>query len=76
MTEYKIDKSIPIPTPARSKYPFHELSVGESFFVAASGYTTSVYRGVQSLTHYYSRGSGKKFVMRSVDGGVRVWRTE
>lgn len=66
----KIDKNVPIPPAGQGrprKYPFDEMDVGDSFF---SGSIASVESSA------YSRNDGKKFVLRKVRGGVRVWRVE
>jgi hypothetical protein len=63
----KIDKQIPIPN-GRNKYPFAEMEIGDSFFVANV-------RSSNIQLRYYKP---KQFTRRSVvkDGvqGVRVWR--
>ena len=54
-----------------SKYPWHAMEIGDSFFVAdltARGFAGSVYSA--------GKRSGKKFTVRAMDGGVRVWRIE
>jgi hypothetical protein len=47
------------------------MEIGDSFFVA--NFTTKGFAGT-----VYSAGkrSGKKFTVRAMDGGVRVWRIE
>lgn len=74
-----IDKDrIPIPAPATGpkrgktfKYPFHELEVGESFFVE-----NLQSRNLGGSVTYASKVLGRKFTTRTMDGGVRVWRVE
>lgn len=66
-----IDKGIPFPEKADrvSRYPFREMEVGESFFVAGGN--------VKSLAAQCSRWGkiqGKTYGARRVDAGVRVWR--
>ena len=71
---YPIDDNIPLPAPLRGapqKYPYTKLEVGQSYFVpnvaqkkAGSGYVQ------------FAKRTGRKFVSRIVDGGVRVWRVE
>ena len=68
----KIEKGIPI-TPRKSagrksKYPWGEMEVGDSFFVP--GAKTAPIRP-QKLHE-----AGMKFTSRSVEGGFRIWRTE
>lgn len=70
-----IEKEIEMPaterklTPRKSKYPFAEMELNDSFFLpdrVAKSFTPTVYAAGKRL--------GRKFAVRSVDGGVRVWR--
>lgn len=73
MDEIKIDKGIPIPSGGhgrRAKYPWHEMEVGDSFFV--SGGTNN--KGFVSYAN--RRFAPKRFLSRTVEGGTRVWRLE
>lgn len=87
MSEFKIEKKVPIPPIERpnreSKYPFDELAVGESFLVENIKAPT-----LHSCIARYTKGpkgEGKKFTVRTVtekqgdetiEVGVRVWRTQ
>ena len=68
----KIDKGIPIPP--RNRYPFAEMSIGDSFF------TADTKGNISALCWAYSKRHGGKFSMRATveDGvtGYRVWRIE
>lgn len=74
-TEFKIEKGVPVPNTAKGggrvpHYPFAAMGVGDSFFVA--GKTAATFSGTVAgwaLRH------NVKFMCRTVDGGVRVWRT-
>lgn len=74
-SEFKIDKGVPVPKPRRpprkSKYPIAAMKPGDSFLVP--GYT---FRNVSSMTSYAQKRFGGRYVMRTVDGGVRIWRVE
>lgn len=79
MTEIKIEKNIPIAPkrapgrPSKSKYPFNEMEIGDSFFV--SGITLSTINcTVRKFRMRNARNDGLKFTVRAVDGGFRVWR--
>ena len=74
---FKIDENVPLPPQNRgrkSKYPFYELEVGQSFFVPDEF--------KKKITGYigYARKClpKRKFTARSVeegeDKGIRVWR--
>jgi hypothetical protein len=66
-----IDKGIaPPPRGGVSRYPFAEMSVGDSFFVA--GATRD---NLSSSCTYRKQRYGEQYAIRKVDGGLRVWRT-
>jgi hypothetical protein len=74
-----IDKGIPVPTMRirPSKYPWADMDVGDSFLVEATAEemkarSASISRGATAA----AKQLGRKFTVRKVDGGVRVWRTE
>lgn len=66
----------PIPLPPipgrEGVYPFDELEVGQSFFVP---FIKEAHEMSGSVTSYNKTRAPKKFASRTVDGGVRVWRT-
>lgn len=66
----KIDKNIPIPT-FNNKYPLGLLEVGDSFFIKGKNISD-----ISSTISQYGRRKGTKFISRSVDNGVRVWRVQ
>ena len=68
---FKIEKGVPMPrngAGGRTKYPWDKMEVGDSFFVPGTR-NRGVNPGAASL-----RLSPKKFAMRKVDGGTRIWR--
>lgn len=71
MTETPIDKGIPVPV--RSKYPFHDMEVGDSAFFPDKS-TVQLHAVFRRLRPY------KDFVTRAdtVNGvtGRRVWRVK
>ena len=76
MIDFVIEKDIPMPMDHRLRKggiaeTIRSLEIGESFFV--SGQTISQVSG--SVTHVKKK-TGRHFVCRSIDGGVRVWRAE
>lgn len=75
MTEFKIEKDVPVPpkaAPGRRRaylrWPFNRMDVGSSVFLSDDGF--------RSALCHYGRRTGKEFVTRAVDGGWRVWRVE
>jgi hypothetical protein len=71
-----IEKAVPLPQQHRptrsSKYPFADMEPGDSF-LATDVKATTMYSSVARYVR--SCGNTKKFTVRSVEGGVRVWRT-
>jgi hypothetical protein len=70
----KIEKGVPLNGDARCRYPWREMEVGDSFFVAAKNPQAA--QAVQvSICGSAARQDGK-YTTRRVDGGVRCWRVE
>ena len=85
MGEFKIEKGVPMPQPRRvgrpSRYPFLEMKRGDSFFVAApkggeKGLRIQVSTALQKMRGRHWPDDSKVFSYRTVEGGVRVWRTK
>ena len=74
---FAIDKGIPVPNgEGKSKYPFADMAVGDSFlvpFVAGKSHEYTDKR-LRSSAAIAQRRYEAKFVVRVVDGGVRCWR--
>lgn len=67
---FDIEQNIPIPTDKRrSPYPWQEMKVGDSFFVPGKKMAS-----VSSACTFQKKKTGREYVTRCVDGGVRVWR--
>ena len=66
----QICKGVPTPTGRRSKYPFRDMEIGDSFFSPGSSVI-----GIHGCAR---RHRPKRFTCRSVDedgvAGIRVWR--
>jgi len=76
IVEYKIEHNIPIPV-SRSKYPFDEMEVGDSFFVKCEKKDKAKKQGILfscANQNAKRRKSERTFSTRQVDGGIRVWR--
>lgn len=56
----------------KSKYPFCDMDIGDSVFFKDK---TSLDKETV-YAYNYGRKSNKRFSAKSVDGGVRIWRTE
>ena len=71
---YKIEKAIevpPIKTGRYTKYPFHEMNIGDSFFAI-----DIPAENLRSAASYFGLRNKRKYMVRKVDGGVRCWRME
>ena len=70
---YKIDKGIPVPTTGKSRYPWNDMEIGDSFLVTEPH---DVQR-VRQRAFEASRRLNRKFITRSEEPkSVRIWRTE
>lgn len=78
---YEIDRGVEIPAPnihnRNSRiYPFREMEIGDSFLVPGNENKKALQARVGSAACYYGKRNNSRFVTRSVEGGVRVWRVE
>jgi len=59
------------------KYPFDTMGVGDSFFAPNDDCKKiDITARLYSASSIYGTKNNKKFSVRRVDGGARVWRTE
>jgi hypothetical protein len=70
--DYIVDRNIPIPTEPyhKNRFPFNNMSVGDSFVVAHQDR-----HSVSSAAWIYGNKTGRKFTTRKYLGGIRIWRT-
>ena len=69
---YEIEDNVPVPPKTvirQSKYPFGAMAVNQSVLIPEKGYSAVI--GVLRK----HKAEGKKFTIREVAGGFRVWRT-
>lgn len=69
MSEYVIEKDVPVPEVRRGaqrKYPFPDMEVGDSICVGE--------RRAAYAAHEWGRKHGKKFAQRKNGDGLRIWR--
>ena len=74
VNEVKIEKGVALPAvEARRKpaWPLRLMEVGDSFFIKDTKVKT-----ISRTCGQHGKRLGRKFASRTVDGGVRVWRTE
>lgn len=72
MSDIKIEKQIPIPFGAGNKnrtlFPWEKMEIGDSIFI--EGRTT---RSLSSA-HKWGKKDNRRFCLRTVEGGIRIWR--
>ena len=69
----KIETDVPLPESSRArKYPFLEMSVGESVYFEGEEVNGRAYRAAMST----GRRHNQKYVARREDNGLRIWRAE
>lgn len=68
---YEIEKNVPhVKINGRTKYPFVDMEVGDSFSLSAEEMIK-----LRSASVAYGRANGKKFsTTRQADGSCRCWR--
>ena len=77
----KIEKGIPIPSASlKNQYPFHDMSIGDSFFIPFSEKEEKRVRAnlYVEISKYLraTKGEARSFITRSVKGGCRVWKVK
>jgi len=74
--QYKVEKDIPVPKgEAYTKYPFDEMSIGDSFFIEE--YSREKMQSIGGAISNYKKTKApkKRFKQLKYEGGIRVWRT-
>ena len=71
----KVESGIPIPTTRKTKYPWLQMEIGDSFTVNAS-YNNNAGK-IRSAAAGAGRRYKRRFTIRTIDDGqtIRVWRT-
>lgn len=68
---YKIEKGIIYEKRYKHPLPLEKMEIDDSIFIPFEKITYNVLNATKS---YYSKKSGKKFSVRKVDDGYRLWR--
>lgn len=79
MNDFKIEKNLPIPNASNGgkKYPFTTMGLNESIFLEGADITGKEYSAARRIAHHRrAKGEQCRFAARTVDGGIRIWRTE
>lgn len=86
---YEIEKGVAITAPKNgwnaraAKYPWAQMSPGDSFFAPLSGYacrngTPTVKKYAMAMSRIIgsrNKGGSARFIYRSEPDGLRIWRT-
>lgn len=73
MSQFKIEKSVPIPPRSRaSKYPFEQMEKGDSFVIPAADNKSLT--SARSSVYAAATKQKVKVATRVDDKGLRVWR--
>ena len=72
MSYFKIEKGIPAPR-RNARYPLRKMVTGDSFFVPCADEEKAKTQKRLGVAGYSIGGAGA-FVVRQVEGGVRVWK--
>lgn len=82
MSEYKIEKNVPMPEIHSGKgifrkYPFRDMKVGDSFFVPKTALSDGSNSVRYAASYFKIRHPGYDFTVRKVENpdGWRIWRT-
>lgn len=76
-----IEQNIPLP-PRKGRapsFPAMEMKVGDSHFVAIDSpkpSQTPTYLRMACNARRWTQRTDRRFAVRTVDGGMRIWRTE
>lgn len=73
MSEYVIEKAIPIPASGKAATKsilLKQLEIGDSFYLEGVSYNASAIYSFRAIAHRLNL----KLCVRKVEGGVRIWR--
>jgi hypothetical protein len=85
---FTIESNVPTVSGRRgrkpSDFPFADMSVGDSFLIACDtaekkvvdSWRRKLFNARKRFQESYDNADGIKFQTATVDGGLRVWRTE
>jgi hypothetical protein len=77
---FTIDKNVPVPASTAGRgpvYPFTDMQVGDSFLVPVAAGEAATKRAAglsRAASMNAKKNAGRKYTVRKVEGGVRVWR--
>lgn len=79
--EFKIEKNVPLPPVDGNRNTLagylRKLGINESFFVECDKESQRrKYLSISSSKYTIGRELKRKFIIRSVEGGIRIWRTK
>lgn len=71
-----IEKNHPIPAinSTKKSYPFESMEVGDSFLFAGDKNAINAIR--VAMTAHNRKKTGRRYISRTVENGLRFWRVE
>jgi hypothetical protein len=77
---YPVDHNVPVPKIVHrwnARYPWKELKINDSFFVPCAEIDlVGTRNALSSCRSWAQKKTGYKFVLRTMNQGIRVWRVE
>ena len=73
----QIEKGVPVPKniTRKSKYPFLEMQIGDSFFIKEKEDVKKAQRKMAAIANMFcKKNSEYKFKTQAFEAGVRIWR--
>ena len=67
----KVESGVPLMSAAYQSWPLNTMNVGDSFLV-----TSHFAIRLPPTISWHGKRTGKKFALRVLEEGVRVWRTK
>lgn len=73
-----IEQNVPLPAARRQIFPARTMAVNDSYFIPVAGkvWLSRKAKTIRSSACQYGKKLNRKFTVRHVEGGVRIWRTE
>jgi hypothetical protein len=76
MADFTIEKGIPIPSASFGTPKYRQLGIGDSVLIPCEKGSIEGRRAMAVAGSLNQRLKPSRFVSRTVEGGVRIWRVE
>lgn len=74
MSDFKIEKNVPVPARASTRYPFGEMEIDDSL-LDTSRSTPQTSNMVLAARKWF-KANDRKMIARKTPDGARIWRVE